>query len=145
MSKIIIDEIQGFDAKLFADLVYGLEFLSSYGTKILITTATLPPYLRDLLFKNISFNYQTFINNDIKRHNLKVLDDKLSAKDVYEHYLKYKKKHLVICNTIKKAKEILLEQEIEILISLGNGEGEAVAWGCDLTYDYVKINGDYRT
>lgn len=45
----------------------------------------------------------------------------------------------------EKAKEILLEKEIEILISLGNGEGSATAWGCDLTYDYVKINGDYRT
>ncbi|MBQ2772742.1 MAG: bifunctional ornithine acetyltransferase/N-acetylglutamate synthase [Clostridia bacterium] len=43
------------------------------------------------------------------------------------------------------AKEILLEKEIEILVSLGEGEHEATAWGCDLTYDYVKINGDYRT
>ena len=43
------------------------------------------------------------------------------------------------------AKEILLEKEIEILISLGKGEYGATAWGCDLTYDYVKINGDYRT
>ncbi len=43
------------------------------------------------------------------------------------------------------AKEILLQSEIEILISLGDGEGKATAWGCDLTYDYVKINGDYRT
>ncbi len=44
-----------------------------------------------------------------------------------------------------KAKEILLESEIEILVSLGKGECSATAWGCDLTYDYVKINGDYRT
>ncbi len=43
------------------------------------------------------------------------------------------------------AKEILLEKEIEILVSLNNGTYEATAWGCDLTYDYVKINGDYRT
>ena len=43
------------------------------------------------------------------------------------------------------AKEILLQNEIEILISLGNGPFGAQAWGCDLTYDYVKINGDYRT
>ena len=43
------------------------------------------------------------------------------------------------------AKEILLESEIQILIGLGDGDGSAVAWGCDLTYDYVKINGDYRT
>ncbi len=43
------------------------------------------------------------------------------------------------------AKEILLEKEIEILISLNDGAYSATAWGCDLTYDYVKINGDYRT
>lgn len=43
------------------------------------------------------------------------------------------------------AKEILLETEIEILVSVGDGSGCATAWGCDLTYDYVKINGDYRT
>ena len=43
------------------------------------------------------------------------------------------------------AKEILLESEIEILVAVGNGPYSANAWGCDLTYDYVKINGDYRT
>ena len=43
------------------------------------------------------------------------------------------------------AKEVLLEKEIEIVISVGNGPYSACAWGCDLTYDYVKINGDYRT
>ncbi len=43
------------------------------------------------------------------------------------------------------AKEILLEPEIEIRVSLGDGTAEATAFGCDLTYDYVKINGDYRT
>jgi glutamate N-acetyltransferase/amino-acid N-acetyltransferase len=43
------------------------------------------------------------------------------------------------------AKEVLLEKEIEIIISVGDGPYSACAWGCDLTYDYVKINGDYRT
>ena len=43
------------------------------------------------------------------------------------------------------AKEILLEPEIDILVTLHEGDGAATAWGCDLTYDYVKINGDYRT
>jgi glutamate N-acetyltransferase/amino-acid N-acetyltransferase len=43
------------------------------------------------------------------------------------------------------AKEILLEKEITIKIDLGQGDATATAWGCDLTYDYVKINGDYRT
>ena len=44
-----------------------------------------------------------------------------------------------------KAKVILSESEIKILVSLGGGDYSATAWGCDLTYDYVKINGDYRT
>jgi len=45
----------------------------------------------------------------------------------------------------EKAKEILLEHDINICIELNSGDARAVAWGCDLTYDYVKINGDYRT
>ena len=43
------------------------------------------------------------------------------------------------------AKQVLLEKEIDILVTLGDGDASATAWGCDLTYDYVKINGDYRT
>ncbi|MGN1417392.1 MAG: bifunctional ornithine acetyltransferase/N-acetylglutamate synthase, partial [Oscillospiraceae bacterium] len=44
-----------------------------------------------------------------------------------------------------EAKVILSEDEIEIYIDLNIGSAEATAWGCDLTYDYVKINGDYRS
>ena len=44
-----------------------------------------------------------------------------------------------------KAKEILLENEIQINIDLKDGDFSSYAWGCDLTYDYVRINGDYRT
>ncbi len=43
------------------------------------------------------------------------------------------------------AKKVLSENEIVIDVQLNDGRGTAVAWGCDLTYDYVKINGDYRT
>ena len=43
------------------------------------------------------------------------------------------------------AKDILLESEIIIKIALNSGAYKATAWGCDLTYEYVKINGDYRT
>lgn len=43
------------------------------------------------------------------------------------------------------AKKILSEDEITILVELHSGDAEATAWGCDLTYDYVKINGDYRS
>jgi len=43
------------------------------------------------------------------------------------------------------AKRILQKEDIEIRIVAGDGYGSATAWGCDLTYDYVKINGDYRS
>ena len=45
----------------------------------------------------------------------------------------------------KTAKEVLLRSEIIIDVNLNSGDGKASAYGCDLTYDYVKINGDYRT
>lgn len=45
----------------------------------------------------------------------------------------------------EKAKEILLEDEIRLTVEMNQGTAAATAWGCDLTYDYVKINGDYRT
>ena len=45
----------------------------------------------------------------------------------------------------EKAKEILLEDEVDVVVTLHDGDASATAWGCDLTYDYVKINGDYRS
>lgn len=45
----------------------------------------------------------------------------------------------------EEAKKILLKDEVTIEVNCNEGEGEAVAWGCDLTYDYVRINADYRT
>ena len=45
----------------------------------------------------------------------------------------------------EEAAKVLKEKEIQILVDLGSGDYTAKAWGCDLTYDYVKINGDYRT
>lgn len=59
---------------------------------------------------------------------------------------------LAVCNggfgvdfSEEEAKRILSEDEVTISINLNSGSNEATAWGCDLTYDYVKINGDYRT
>ena len=67
-------------------------------------------------------------------------------------YFKSKKGEILVCEmgagvpfSEELAKEILLEDEITIRCILGDGDGKSVAWGCDLTYDYVKINGDYRT
>ena len=44
----------------------------------------------------------------------------------------------------EEALKILKEDEIKITININSGKSKAVAWGCDLTYDYVKINGSYR-
>lgn len=43
------------------------------------------------------------------------------------------------------AKRILTEHDVEINIAIGEGAGSCTCWGCDITYDYIKINGDYRT
>ena len=43
------------------------------------------------------------------------------------------------------AKQVLSEKKVTVEITLGDGDAKAEAYGCDLTYDYVKINGDYRT
>ena len=45
----------------------------------------------------------------------------------------------------EKAKKVLEEKEITILVQMHEGEAKVTAWGCDLSYDYVKINGDYRS
>jgi glutamate N-acetyltransferase/amino-acid N-acetyltransferase len=44
-----------------------------------------------------------------------------------------------------KATETLKQKKVNILVKFNNGEEEATAWGCDLTYDYVSINADYRS
>ena len=55
------------------------------------------------------------------------------------------RKGCVVDFSEETAKDVLAEEEIQIIINLGEGNEAAVAWGCDLTYDYVKINGDYRS
>ena len=45
----------------------------------------------------------------------------------------------------KKAAETLKNEKVEIIIELNDGEYDATAWGCDLSYDYVKINAEYHT
>jgi len=45
----------------------------------------------------------------------------------------------------ERAKKILNNQEVEIIVDLHAGDAEVTAWGCDLSYEYVRINGDYRT
>ena len=43
------------------------------------------------------------------------------------------------------AKKVLTEHDITVIVDFHSGDGKATAFGCDLTYDYVRINGDYRS
>jgi glutamate N-acetyltransferase/amino-acid N-acetyltransferase len=45
----------------------------------------------------------------------------------------------------ERAKKILNNQEVQIIVDVHAGDAEVTAWGCDLSYEYVRINGDYRT
>ena len=74
------------------------------------------------------------------------------AIDTIDVYLSSCKGEVKVCEkgfgiefSEEKAKEILLESEIVLTVCMNQGYFDATAWGCDLTYDYVKINGDYRT
>ncbi len=114
-SKIVIDEIQAYGPDLLAYLICGIEKIVEFGGKVAILTATLPPFIKDLLKKNINFkeNKTEFIN-DMKRHNLKVIDRRINSDDIYKKYMENKmhdrsNKILVVCNTIKEAQKIYEE------------------------------------
>lgn len=114
-SKIVIDEIQAYGPDLLAYLICGIEKIVEFGGKVAILTATLPPFIKDLLKKNINFkeNKTEFIN-DMKRHNLKVIDKKLNVNDIYQKYIENKKlnksnKRLVVCNSIRESRNLYEE------------------------------------
>lgn len=116
-SKIVIDEIQMYSPELLAYLIYGIEKIVELGGKVAILTATLPPFIKDLLEKNIEFKYNPDgFNNDLKRHNLKVIKEEINPEDIYEKYIENKNagkgnKILVVCNTIKQAQKIYEDLE----------------------------------
>ncbi|AAO35720.1 ATP-dependent RNA helicase [Clostridium tetani E88] len=120
-SKIVIDEIQAYGPDLLAYLICGLEKIAELGGRIAILTATLPPFIKDLLQKNIKFiENSTAFTNDMKRHNLKIIDERINSEDIYNKYVENKKlnknnKILVVCNTIKEAQK--LYEELKILIN----------------------------
>ena len=129
-SKIVIDEIQAYSADLLAYLIYGLEKVNEQGGKIAILTATLPPFIKDLLKKNMDFKEnENAFTSDVIRHNLKVINERISSDDIYEKYNENKKlnknnKVLIVCNTIKEAQKIynqlkgkVDEKELNILHS----------------------------
>ena len=126
-SKIVIDEIQMYDAELLAYLVFGLRKIHQFGGKIAIVTATLSPFLKDILRRDtgIEFKEQQFSNN-LMRHSIKVKQESLSAEDIIQCYKKNKRlnrsnKILVVCNTIRKAQEMydeLKEADIDLNLNV---------------------------
>lgn len=129
-SKIVIDEIQAYGPDLLAYLIYGLEKVAEQGGKIAILTATLPPFIKDLLKKNISFKEsKNSFTTDVIRHNLKIIDKRINSDDIYNKYKENKEldknnKILVVCNTIKEAQslyedlnKLISEEELHILHS----------------------------
>ena len=104
-SKVVIDEIQMYSADLLAYLIYGLKYITDFGGKFAIMTATLPGIVTYLLEKErVKFVTTEPFTNDKKRHSLKVMEESINAEFIKEKYRN--NKILVICNTVKKAKEI---------------------------------------
>lgn len=114
-SKIVIDEIQMYGPELLAYLIYGLERIVKQGGKVAILTATLPPFVKDLLSKNINFKIkENGFTDKSKRHNLKILDKRIDSKDICDKYEENEKlnksnKILVVCNSITQAQNLYEE------------------------------------
>lgn len=127
-SKIVIDEIQMYEPKLLAYLIYGLKMVHSMGGKIAIVTATFPPFLRNLL-SPLVFREKKFTDH-LKRHCIEVRKYEINAQEIYDQYIENlnvgsSNKILVVCNTIKKAQQLFkelieeygVEKELHILHS----------------------------
>lgn len=103
-SKIIIDEIQSYEPKVIAKLIYGLSLITKAGGKFAIITATMPPVIMHFMEKeNISFKPEkTFINNELLRHRIHFEQaEEFDYEKIAE--ISKTKKVLVICNTVKSA------------------------------------------
>lgn len=123
-SKVIIDEIQSYEPRIVAALIYGLKTISQMGGKFAIMTATLPPVLLDFmnkygLIKNETYCFGDFsAENVMQRHMIKLYEQEFDLEEIAEEAKT--KKVLVICNTVKKAQETyrLLEEYTDNVYSL---------------------------
>lgn len=111
-SRVVIDEIQMYGPDLLAYLVFGIEKICELGGKVAIFTATLAPFIRDLLLKKANFQHQKFLDKEnTSRHHIIIKQEKINVKDITEKYLANKaegkpNKILVVCNTIRLAQQI---------------------------------------
>ncbi len=124
-SKIVIDEIQMYGADLLADLIYGLKMIRELGGKVAVTTATLAPFVKELMEEEIGpFDYGVFCDRQKVRHKVKIIPSLIDTEAILEKFWqcmpesgevsspkegnpgklrKTSGKILVICNTITKA------------------------------------------
>ena len=139
-SKIILDEMQMYDASLLAAVIFGITKIIEMGGKIAIVTATFPPIIEYFLNKYLMkgnknvikdldkpeeiveepiFIKKKFTNNEKIRHNIVLIDDEIRIEQILWQFRKNRKENkksnkiLVICNTIKKAQEIYLKLKEE--------------------------------
>ena len=131
-SKMVIDEIQAYSPDILATLIYSLQLIDMVGGKFAITTATLPPFIKDLLQegidKKIEYKEDTFLNNKI-RHRVSLRHSAINIDDIKafieDKYNQESMKLLVVVNTVRKAQSIyrelkswLDENDIEIEMNL---------------------------
>ena len=131
-SKMVIDEIQAYSPDILATLIYSLQLIDMVGGKFVITTATLPPFIKDLLQegidKKIEYKEDTFLNNKI-RHRVSLRHSAINIDDIKafieDKYHQESMKLLVVVNTVRKAQSIyrelkswLEENDIEIEMNL---------------------------
>lgn len=104
-SKIILDEIQMYAPELVAYIVIGLKYITHLNGKFAILTATLPEFIKDLLVReNIEFQCpKPFITSRI-RHSIKMVHNEINPEFIAPYFSE--NKILVICNTVKKAREM---------------------------------------
>ena len=129
---MVIDEIQAYSPDILATLIYSLQLIDMVGGKFAITTATLPPFIKDLLQegidKKIEYKEDTFLNNKI-RHRVSLRHSAINIDDIKafieDKYNQESMKLLVVVNTVRKAQSIyrelkswLEENDIEIEMNL---------------------------
>lgn len=162
-AKVVIDEIQAYDASMLAYLITGLHRIMGMGGKVAIFTATLPPFVRDLLLgtkkEKFEFTQKDYSHNSV-RHNVKILQKSMGIEEIVSLNQKNMEKHrsnkiLVICNTVKKAQEIydelvqknLVDTEVKLLHAKyikkdrNRLEHEILVDGKTFQEDGVTLNG----
>ena len=112
-SKIVVDEIQAYSPDILATLIYALQLIDMVGGKFAITTATLPPFIKDLLQegmeKKIEYKEAEFLNDNI-RHRVRLYHKRVDLEDI-KKFIEYKcdqesLKLLIVLNTVKSAQSI---------------------------------------